>query len=430
MGGSRLLVIGPDQVRAEIARAVPACQLDQTAHALEGVWRSGHEPYHGVYVSMDVGAKVIPAVRSLRKVSPRTRIVVGCTPVDEPVARQAVEVGADEYVLEPIRRDDLERALRLVGPRAQYVPSSAATSPTHEIAELGELIGKLDEGSAATLDRLAELLSRTFGAAGVSIQLEDLASNYGDVRDPVIEEMIQRDGKPVGRIALGRRRDGVYSTAETLRIGEYARLVDAIITQSRQRDHWRELAWTDDLSKLRNRRYFERRFHELVADANARRGQLTLFAFDIDNFKSYNDRYGHDAGDHLIREIAELLRSCTREHDVIARFGGDEFAVIFWEYEGPRVPGSKHPSDPLSLTERFRSQIEGHEFHFLGADSPGPVTISGGLATFPWDGTTCDQLLRAADNALMNAKRTGKNTIGLAGEGTGKPRPARGTPAT
>jgi diguanylate cyclase (GGDEF)-like protein len=429
MGGSRILVIGPDHVRDDVARAVPACEIDQTTHALEGVWQSGHEPYHGVFVSLEVGARVIPAVRSLRKVAPRTRIVVGCMPVDEPMARQALDAGADEYVLEPIRRDDLERALRLVGPRARYAPSAVPPGRAHEIGEIGDVIARLDDGSAATLDRLAELLSRTFDSAGASIQFEDLAATCGDVRDPVIEELIARDGKPIGRVALARRRTGVYSTAETARVTEYVRLIEALVSQSRERDRWRELAWTDDLSKLRNRRYFEQRFAELVGETNTRRGQLTLFAFDIDDFKSYNDRYGHDAGDHLIREIAAMLRACTRDRDVVSRFGGDEFAVIFWESEEPRVAGSRHPSDLVSLTERFRQQIEQHQFRFLGADSPGPVTISGGLATLPWDGTSCDQLLRAADTALMNAKRTGKNTIGLAGEVTGRPRTGPSTHA-
>lgn len=422
MTKSRLLVIGPEHLREQVARTVPGSEVIGAAFPLEGVWRSGHDEISGVFVSLDLGAKALPAVRSLRKVAPRARIVVGCNPTDEPIARRALELGADEYVLEPIQREDVERAFRLVGPREHYAPSAAPTPPPDDIRGLRAAVEQLGEGPAATLNCLAEMLRDGLNAAGVGLQFEGLAVTAGDASEPVIEEMIERDGEHIGRITVGPCQSGAYSAATAQRVQAYAELIAALMAAAREREHWQKLAWTDDLSGLHNRRYFDKRFKELIDDASQRRGQVTLFAFDIDDFKRYNDRFGHDAGDHLIREIAELLKSCTRERDVVARYGGDEFAVIFWDSEKPRVPGSKHPSDAVVLTERFRQAIEGHAFRFLGKDSPGPVTISGGLATFPWDGTSCQQLLRAADKALMLAKRTGKNTIGIAGAVTGKPR--------
>ena len=99
---------------------------------------------------------------------------------------------------------------------------------------------------------------------------------------------------------------------------------------------------------------------------------------------------------------------------MVARYGGDEFAVILWDAEEPRVPGSSHPTDVLAVAERFQAVIRDHDFKCLGTRAPGPVTISGGLACFPWDGKTRAELLHAADNALLSAKRGGKNHIVLA----------------
>ena len=109
---------------------------------------------------------------------------------------------------------------------------------------------------------------------------------------------------------------------------------------------------------------------------------------------------------------------------MVVRYGGDEFAVVFWDAEEQRVPGSEHPREPMALATRFCSAIAQHSFECLGSDAPGPVTISGGLACFPRHGTAREQLLAAADEALLSAKRTGKNRIHLAGRTEAQPPPS------
>jgi len=139
---------------------------------------------------------------------------------------------------------------------------------------------------------------------------------------------------------------------------------------------------------------------------------VTLLVFDIDDFKNYNDRFGHPAGDEILRETARLMQDSVREHDVVARIGGDEFAVIFWDNDqAPRRAHSEHPHDVLKAARRFQQAVYAHKFPKLLDHAPGTLTISGGLASFPWDGRTPEGLLDHADAMALESKRQGKNAI-------------------
>ncbi len=416
-GDARILVIGPTPLSEAVARAVPRCRSTAADGLLNGLWTIGQHEFDGIVVSLSAGRTVLRGIRSLREVAQHARIVVTCCAADEPHAREALDAGADEYVLEPVVPEDLAKALAVtacapipVGPAAGAAPPSM-----QERVQLGEVLKHLSEGFAPMLARLARLLCSAFGAESASVQVDDVAASAGTASAaPVLEELLRRQDEAVGRIALGRRAGGTYSTADATRLADYARLVETLVTQAREQARWQELAWQDDLSGLRNRRYFETALDRLLTRATAERLRLTVVLFDIDDFKTYNDRYGHETGDALIQEVATLLTRCSRESDVVVRYGGDEFAVVLWDAEQPRVPGSQHPTEAMALAERFRAVIREHAFKCLGADAPGPVTLSGGLATFPWDGKTRPELVRAADAALLLAKRNGKNRIALA----------------
>jgi diguanylate cyclase (GGDEF)-like protein len=175
------------------------------------------------------------------------------------------------------------------------------------------------------------------------------------------------------------------------------------------------LAITDHLTGAYNRRYFYHVTDRILARAEQTRGRVMLLLYDIDDFKHYNETYGHAAGDDILRETAALMRQTTREHDVVARIGGDEFAVLFWDQERPRVPNSRPIQAVYELSERFRRAVTLHQFKSLGPEAQGVLTISGGLASFPKDGVTRVELMRSADHALREAKRAGKNSIKLIG---------------
>lgn len=412
-GNARLLVVGPAALGGEVSRALPRFETASTDSPLSGLWRTGHEEFDGVIISLSLGRRALQAIRGLRQVAPQVRIVATCSPAEEPRAREAIQAGADEYVLEPVQAEDLKGALHIAA-APEFVARDIQAASLHEIVQLSEILKNLSEGPQRVLDRLAALVQAAFEADSVTIQIDDLASRVGTAGPAVLQEPIRRQETIVGGIAVGQRASGAYDAADASQLINYARLTEAIMAQATEQSRWQDLAWHDDLSGLHNRRYFDATLSQLIEQAMSQRLRLTVILFDIDNFKSYNDHYGHDTGDALIREVAILLTRCSRESDVVARYGGDEFTVILWDAEQPRVPGSQHPTTPLELADRFCKLIGGHNFKCLGPDAPGPVTISGGLACFPWDGKTREELMRAADDALLAAKRIGKNRIALA----------------
>lgn len=192
-------------------------------------------------------------------------------------------------------------------------------------------------------------------------------------------------------------------------LGPWARWLGAWLRLRDQHSQLREAAFTDPLTGAWNRRYFQRFLVSAIDQAREGRYPVTILLFDIDDFKKYNDLYGHDAGDDILRETVHLLRSVIRPTDRVCRVGGDEFVVVF--HEPPRQEGSRHPADVFAIAQRFQQQILKHKFPKLLETTPGTLTISGGLATFPWDGASPEELLRRADQLAMQSKRAGKNAI-------------------
>ncbi len=192
--------------------------------------------------------------------------------------------------------------------------------------------------------------------------------------------------------------------------------------------HLERLATTDDLTGLKNRRYLWEFARQILEHARKTKGRVTLLVFDIDNFKHYNDVYGHLTGDEILRQAALLMRRCCRSHDVIGRIGGDEFAVVFWDdpyrtagdvERERRAATAEHPSEAILVARRFQKEFGHADLHLLGPGGEGVLTISGGLASFPRDGATVEQLFERADLALREAKGSGKNRIYLVGEPQG-----------
>lgn len=162
-----------------------------------------------------------------------------------------------------------------------------------------------------------------------------------------------------------------------------------------------EMAITDPLTMLFNRRYF---FESLLTEferAKRYARVLSLVIFDIDHFKEINDTYGHQVGDRVLENFSKVLKSNLRAHDIIGRYGGEEFAVILPE---TRLDGA------YTVADRFREVLSTMVFN--AGEQKINITVSGGIAQYPYKGiNTPDDLVRCADNALLKAKRQGRNVV-------------------
>ncbi len=164
-------------------------------------------------------------------------------------------------------------------------------------------------------------------------------------------------------------------------------------------------AHTDALTRLWNHGYFQQTLIEELARAARNQKELSLAVLDLDNFKHYNDRLGHQVGDAVLCRVARLLKETARTMDTVARYGGEEFAIIFPETSR---------QEALGACERLRERIFSQPFEREEIQPLGRLTVSIGLAGFPHDATTPTTLIRAADLALYEAKRAGKNRVCLA----------------
>lgn len=170
--------------------------------------------------------------------------------------------------------------------------------------------------------------------------------------------------------------------------------------------HLFELATVDNLSKLYVRRYLEMNLEEEIKKAVRNHNELSLIMIDIDNLQKCNDNYGHFIGDQVIKQVAVQVKDCTCEEDLAARYGGEKLVVLVTD---------KSTDEALSIAENIRKAVEEIEIPVPIGESL-KVTVSIGVSGFPAHGSSTEELIRSADEALYKSKREGKNKINLAGE--------------
>ncbi len=159
---------------------------------------------------------------------------------------------------------------------------------------------------------------------------------------------------------------------------------------------------TDGLTSVYNHRFFIDRFENEIERAIRYKYELSLIILDIDDFKKYNDTYGHLKGDNILINIANIMLNTMRKSDIVCRYGGEEFTII--------LPNT-NKKFAIIVAERLREKIENFNFSLTENQSSGKITVSIGVSTLSDDNKTIEQLIKKADNALYEAKGKGKNRV-------------------
>lgn len=195
--------------------------------------------------------------------------------------------------------------------------------------------------------------------------------------------------------------DIVYPMLLALTAFISAYIVKYFIT-SRDFEHQYKLATTDGLTELYNHRYFQEQMKLNVENSKRYGNEFSMIILDIDFFKKFNDTYGHQSGDAVLRQVAQTLKRSVRATDIACRYGGEEMSIIL-PNTGKNVAHS--------TAEKICERVSSNKFKLQG-DKEVSVTISLGVSTYPQDGQTPSELIEAADKRLYNAKNNGRNQVG------------------
>lgn len=239
---------------------------------------------------------------------------------------------------------------------------------------------------------IGEIESLSFFASLWSVEKKQLYSLETELIVPIRlrEELI-------GMIILSERKGGeAYSQQEMDLLYTLVNNVAVVIENAKIYENAKKQAITDGLTKLYNHRYFHERLKEYINEN--RHDVFSIAMIDVDLFKVYNDLHGHSAGDRALVKIADVLNKNIRESDIAARYGGEEFAIIF-----PDIGGHKS----LEILENIRKDVENV---FCASNKNNEfLTISVGVARYPKDGKTAEEVLDCADKAMYIAKHKGRN---------------------
>ena len=272
--------------------------------------------------------------------------------------------------------------------------------------------GFTDEEARRIRPDLHEGIYSLIAYEGISRLIENVDTDVTimehDIFSPDIGSIIAvpflRRGKVLGIICAFRNRPKQFQFSDLKLFNSVAEHLAVAIENARLFEKTKEMAITDGLTNLYNKRFLLDVLESEIARASRCGHKLSLIIMDIDNFKHYNDTHGHPAGDALLKELSLLIRKSIRKVDIPCRYGGEEFVVLLPETS---------KLEALVVAEKLVATIAEYPFAHAEDQPLGCVSVSMGLAEYPQDADDDEGLVSAADKALYTAKTTGKNRVVL-----------------
>jgi diguanylate cyclase (GGDEF)-like protein len=271
----------------------------------------------------------------------------------------------------------------------------------------GDLILSAQQGTLTKLklgDALPPGHPCTSGGEGHVLQCGNStsckAACFSSAREEICLPLVSF-GENMGLLVCATTQKSAFLANDIEALESVADILATATQNARYVDRVRQLAYRDGLTGVFNRRYFESRLIDEITRAARYGGGVSVLMTDLDNFKKINDEFGHMLGDDVLREVSAVFVQQLRKIDVVCRYGGEEFAIVL-----PATQGAS----AAAVADKLRRAVANNEFRGISH----PLTVSIGVAEFPANGVTRDDIVRAADEALYDAKKAGRNRVGLA----------------
>jgi len=395
------------------------------------------------------GVSGIGLLEKVRREHPGTDFILLTGDASIESAVEALRMGATDYLIKPVREEQLRRVVEQVLARRRLLDENRQLREALNTMEACRTLQPcLDPGEVypAALDlllgtlgrhrgfvvfqrtqgpmshgtgfrglegRQAELLRRRLGESKpldlqrfsrLEVQTQGPLCDLLDGVEASARELLvvplHGDEIETGIAAvLDDGRD--FSAAEIERASIVASHACSSLRNAERYNQAKEKAFVDDVTEVYNARYLLSTTDHEIRRAERYNGRLSVLFLDLDRFKLVNDQHGHLVGSQTLRDLSKMLLECVRQVDTLARYGGDEFTILLVD--------TPHP-DALRIAERIRRSVEEHLFE-TGRNGPLRLTVSIGVGTYPEHGRDRDNLLDAADKAMYLAKSKGRNRV-------------------
>ena len=466
---ARVIIVGNGESMRDLAamarrRVINVTEVPTLFDAVDECRRaSAAEPIAGIIISPDCEHFDAASVAiAFERVDPVAPLIVAVHAAQDDITAECTREGFEDSIRLPAREDELDRILGELGlsegtkpaipapknvveetveraqersrqspptqppaqtqtPRSETAPARTRATPPFQMPSPARPAQPgMPQSAPGDLD-LVRAVSDGHDVQGVAMRVLRFNLGSSDVHFAVEPRPGEEDATALERRGLRQipvlRSDGrPFGTLLSRAIDEHilvhwANWLATWLEFAESHQELRRLAWTDDLTGAGNRRAFDKLLADTIRACQRDWRFFGLMLFDIDDFKRYNDDFGHHTGDEVLKEIVELLRASVRRGDHIFRIGGDEFAVLFCDPDGPRRGGTLDRDAATHIAQRFQRAVGELSLTHIGLEGPGTVTVSTGFASFPWHGLDAAALYRAADAFCLESKRAGKNRI-------------------